>query len=157
MSRKRKTPKRIFYSTQLAIDICARILTRDELGNLRTLRDVCNDDGMPAESTAYHWMNLHAEFAEMYARAREERAHMVADEIVQIADTELDPNRARIRIDARKWWAGKANAKHYGERASLDVNLKRDATTMTDHELELIAARGRTGAAEKADGSATTH
>jgi len=86
------------------------------------LRDICREDGMPAEPTVYQWLAKYPEFAEMYARTREQRAHMVAEEIIKIADTEDDPNTARVRIDARKWWCGKANAKHYGERIDQNVN-----------------------------------
>lgn len=145
------------YCLDLAVEICARLLTRDENGNLRTVRDVCKDDAMPAEGTVYKWLSLHQEFAEMYARAREERAHMVADEIIHIADTEPDPQKARVMIDARKWWVGKANAKHYGDRSTVDLNVKRDVATLDDHELEHIAAAGRAGIAAQANGSAKPH
>jgi hypothetical protein len=47
---------------------------------------------------------------------------MVADEIIYIADTEPDPNKARVRIDARKWWASKVNKKDYGDRVSAEVS-----------------------------------
>ena len=47
---------------------------------------------------------------------------MLADEIVEIADTEPDPNRARVRIDARKWYAAKVNKKDYGDRVSAEVS-----------------------------------
>jgi hypothetical protein len=114
---------RLAYSDELAEEICRRIITRDPAtNNLRTLRDICREDGMPSEATAYKWLAENALFQEMYARAREARAHMVAEEIIEIADTEPDPNKARVRIDARKWWAGKANAKHYGEKTQTDIN-----------------------------------
>jgi hypothetical protein len=114
---------RLAYSDALAEEICRRIITRDPgTETLRTVREICADDDMPSESTVYKWLSENAFFAEMYARTREARAHMVAEEIIQIADSEPDPNKARIRIDARKWWAGKANAKHYGERSFQDVN-----------------------------------
>lgn len=54
--------------------------------------------------------------------ARESRSDLHADEIVDIADNDPDPHRARNRIDARKWLASKMNAKQYGER--LDVNVQ---------------------------------
>jgi hypothetical protein len=55
----------------------------------------------------------------MYARAREEQTHLTAEDVIKIADTEEDPNRARVRIDARKWYASKLNRKDYGD--SLDL------------------------------------
>ena len=77
--------------------------------------------GMPGRQTVYQWFNLHPDFKDMYARAREERADLLADEVITIADTEEDPNKARVRIDARKWWAAKVNPKSYGDKADLNV------------------------------------
>ena len=45
----------------------------------------------------------------MYEAARQERTHMLADDTVSIADTETDHQRARNRIDARKWFTSKVN------------------------------------------------
>ena len=54
-----------------------------------------------------------------YARARDQQAATYADDIVNIADTEQDPNKARVRIDARKWHASKLAPKKYGEKLEL--------------------------------------
>jgi len=112
------------YSTEKAADICARMLHRDEEGKLLSLRMICQADDMPSESTVYLWLARNPEFSEMYARAREERAHIAAEDIIEIADTEPDPNVARVRIDARKWYAGKLNAKHYGEKLDLTGKVR---------------------------------
>ena len=55
----------------------------------------------------------------MYARAREDRADVLADEIVAIADSAEDPNKGRLQVDARKWAAAKLNAKRYGDKTEL--------------------------------------
>jgi hypothetical protein len=102
------------YSPEVAAEICRRLRTE-------TVKEVCGDAGMPSRATFYDWIADYPEFADMYVRAREARAHAVSEEIIEIADTEEDSNKARVRIDARKWWLGKANAKHYGERANLDI------------------------------------
>jgi len=111
------------YTQELAADICSRMLQRTEDGRLKSLRMVCQEDGMPSESSVFLWLSKYEEFSEMYARAREERGHMAADDIVEISDTEIDPAKARVRIDARKWYAGKMNAKHYGDRLDINQNL----------------------------------
>jgi hypothetical protein len=100
----------------MAREICARIMTRDATGAVRTLKDVCRDADMPKEPTVYQWLNRHPEFAELYARAREQRAEMIAEDVIEIADTEFDPQKARVRIDARKWAAAKMNPKNYGDK-----------------------------------------
>jgi len=58
----------------------------------------------------------------IYARARAARAEVLASEVVDIADTEQDPQRARNRMDARKWYASKVLPKQYGDR--IDVNVE---------------------------------
>lgn len=107
---------RTVYTDDVAASICG--LVADGLA----LKEVCTGADMPSRSTVYKWFGQHPAFADMYARAREERADLIADEIVTIADTEVDSNKARVRIDARKWWAAKVNPKKYGERITAAVS-----------------------------------
>ena len=114
--KKAETPeRRIVYSQMLAAQMCELI------GGGLTLKEVCELPKMPGRTTAYKWLAQHDEFANMYARAREERADMVADEVIAIADTEPDPAKARVRIDARKWWAAKVNPKRYADKGEVNV------------------------------------
>lgn len=83
----------------------------------RSLLKICAEPEMPAYSTAMEW-RIESGFAEKYARAREDQADHYADEIIGIADTEEDPNRARVRVDARKWVASKLKPKNYGEKVA---------------------------------------
>lgn len=64
-----------------------------------------------------------------YVRAREVKAFARADEIDEIVrrtllprDNQeyLEPNAARVAIDAIKWQAGKENAKRYGEKFTIE-------------------------------------
>ncbi len=41
-------------------------------------------------------------------------------------DTELDPQRAKVRADYRKWVAGKLNRCKWGEKVEVTVNQKID-------------------------------
>jgi len=73
----------------------------------------------------------------LYARARQARADMLADELVELADAPLpggeDPirlkaetERRKLQIDARKWAAGKFNRLLYSdnpERAGVQVTI----------------------------------
>jgi hypothetical protein len=107
---------RVVYTEDMAASIC------EQVANGLALKEVCIGAAMPSRSAVYKWFCQHPAFADMYARAREERADLIADEIVTIADTEADASKARVRIDARKWWAAKVNPKRYGERITADVN-----------------------------------
>lgn len=114
------------YSQETAAVICARLSCGE------SLTKICKDDEMPAVSTVYKWMMQNEEFAKAYARAREEQADTMADEIVAIADdsrndTQRDEDgnvivdhdhiqRAKLRVDARKWVAAKLKPRMYSDR-----------------------------------------
>ena len=92
----------------------------EQLAGGKSLRKICAEEGMPSEKTVFTWMQEDAAFAQQYTRARERQADGFFDEIVDIADTEEDPQKARVRIDARKWVAGKMRPKVYGEKLDLE-------------------------------------
>lgn len=121
------------YSEDMALIICER------LADGESLKAICEDDEMPARSTVFKWLAENETFSDMYARAREEQADAIFDEILNIADDgrndwmerrgEEDAGwitngeniqRAKLRIDARKWMAGKLRPKKYGEKLELE-------------------------------------
>lgn len=118
------------YSEELAGRICERLSTGE------TLRAVCRDDDMPAPQTVLGWAKANVGFSEQYARARETGYHVMADEILEIADeTAFDTTkgkdgsdqadtewitRSRLRVDTRKWLLSKALPKIYGDKQHLE-------------------------------------
>jgi hypothetical protein len=74
-------------------------------------------------ATVYRWLEKHESFRDMYARARVILYEHWADEIGDIADleNETDVNRARLRVDARKWLLSKMLPRKYGERLQAEV------------------------------------
>jgi hypothetical protein len=63
----------------------------------------------------------------LYARAKEIRADVFADAIIDIVDDDsIDPQMARNRADARKWHASKMNPSRFGDRIELNINKKPD-------------------------------
>jgi len=124
------------YNDNIAKVICLRISEGE------SLRTITQDKDMPDRSTVYDWLMKHSEFTDQYARAREEQADTLADEILAIADEtpELNPiidkrtgelitmelHSAYIqwqknRIDARKWTAMKLRPKKYGEMVRQNI------------------------------------
>lgn len=102
------------YDQKLADKICER------LADGESLRAICRDDDMPTKAAVFRWLEGVQGFADQYARARETQADSLADDIVSIADDgDLDPNDRRIRIDARKWIAGKMRPKVYGDKVAV--------------------------------------
>lgn len=120
------------YSAELAARICERIANGD------SLRSICKDDGFPSKSTVLKWIfkEQNKEFADQYDKAREIQAQLLADEIVEIADTpklgvinklnaageiietkEEDMlGHRRLQVDSRKWYLSKVLPKVYGDK-----------------------------------------
>ena len=121
------------YSQEVVGAICERIA----LGE--SLRAICRDDAMPAMSTVFKWLTEQPTFSEQYARAREEQAESMADEIVSIADNAEDAAKARLQIDARKWVASKLKPKKYGDKTTAELTIKRASEELGDDELAAIA------------------
>jgi hypothetical protein len=148
------------YSEEVANDICIRIA----LGE--SLRRICMEDKMPAQSSVYEWLLRHADFAEKYTRARELQAETQFDELTDIVDQPPELNHVvdkngelvevkfdssyvawmKLRVDTRKWTAARMAPKKYGEQKQaeqtqdltvIDVNL-RDMMDVAVKRLELI-------------------
>ena len=129
---KKKMGRPSIYSQDLADEICVRLSSGE------SLRSICRDEHMPAQSQVYVWLNAKKDFADQYARAREEQADTHADEIIAIADESPEVNHIRDkdgnvidikidsgyvayqkqRIEARKWTAAKLRPKKYGDRVT---------------------------------------
>jgi hypothetical protein len=130
------TPRRVF--DQKVADIICMMLS--EGLSLRQILKADTTGTLPAQSTVYEWLLRHPLFAEQYARAREEQADTLADEIISIADEQpeviavTDKHGALIehkldgaflqwqknRIEARKWTAMKLKPKKYGDRMAVE-------------------------------------
>jgi len=106
------------YSIEKADLICELIAEG------KTLVHICALEEFPHYSTVCRWLDAHEYFRDKYAHARRVQADFFADETIVIADTEPDPQVARIRIDARKWHASKTAPKKYGDRISQEITGK---------------------------------
>jgi len=97
----------------------------------RFLYQVCAQPGMPDKRTVLKWVDIHPEFRARYFRARVALADALAEQAIMIADDmsrdqlftgEGNPvavQRARLRIDTRKWVASKLDPKGWGQRAEV--------------------------------------
>lgn len=135
------------YTEEMATLICARIASGE------SVRTITRDDNMPAMSTVFVWLAKHDAFAEQYARARETQADAIFEEILDIADDGTNDwmerrddkgavaswqvngehiQRSKLRVDARKWMAGKLAPKKYGEKAALELTGKDGGVIKTE-------------------------
>lgn len=88
---------------------------------------------MPSIATVFKWMRTNEEFLKQYARAKQESADAMAEEILDSADESLvDAYKSadvrgvnaivqahRLKIDTRKWLMAKMKPKKYGEKVDV--------------------------------------
>ena len=118
------------YSEELAQVICESLMVG------MSLRKICELDGMPAISTVMQWLASGKDgFMEQYAHARQVQAEYLLDELIDIADDSANDyeivngeerlnqehiQRAKLRIDTRKWNIEKLAPKRYGNKQQID-------------------------------------
>lgn len=119
------------FSQELADLICERISDGE------SLRSICEDDDLPSRTTVFRWLAKNLDFRDQYARAREEQADVLVEEMLEIADdssgdeqTDEHGNvrlnsefaqRSKLRVDTRKWIASKLKPKKYGEKVTQEI------------------------------------
>lgn len=134
------------YSEELAVVICTRLAEGEPLVKM------CRDDEMPSTSTVYRWLASNDQFRSLYMLARQDQAHTMAAENVEIADDSSadmyvdadgvrrpNPaavNRSKLKFEARRWYASKLLPKVYGDRTEIVgaegeplIPVQDDATT----------------------------
>ena len=120
------------YTPEKAAEICLLI------ANGMSMRAVCRHEGMPVLSTVYKWIRQNPDFAKQYARATEDRADAVFEEMFDIADDGINDTytdddgvertnhdviaRSKLRIDTRKWALARMNPRKYGDRVAQEIS-----------------------------------
>lgn len=147
------------YTDEIVDSICL------QLASGRSLRAICSASDMPSEDTVYTWLHKHPAFSEKYIRARAGQAEKYAAEIIDIADdasqdrvtrtredgTEYEEvdhehiNRARLRVDSRKWIASKLLPKVYGDRTIIQDEREPDGVNAGALLAQLLAMEQSTG------------
>ena len=121
------------YTPEIATEICRRI----EEGE--SIRDICEEDGMPSWPTIRSWKLKHPEFLTQYAQAYRESAFSMEEEILRISRTAKDKDSAsaaRVQIDTIKWLMSKRDKGKYSDR--LDLNHSGEITTRQLSDDQLI-------------------
>ena len=103
----------------------------------KSLKTICEEiESAPTAKTFWKWMENDNELSERYARAKSAQLEVLADQLVDLADTDrifcrkvttkadgsvetatLDQvERTKVQIDTRKWLLAKLNPKKYGDK-----------------------------------------
>jgi hypothetical protein len=106
------------YSNEWARQFC------DLISQGKSVVDICAMEGQPSRDSVYAWMREREDFSDMYARAREERADRLFEELFEIADkpctNQVEVQQQRNRLDTRKWALSKLAPRKYGDRLEHD-------------------------------------
>ena len=153
---RRKTGRPSLYTEALAAEICRRLAEGE------SLRSICRDEAMPDKATVLRWLadEAKADFRDQYVLAREMQADALFDEALEIADDALGDwavdkdgkkvfdhehvQRSRLRVDTRKWAAGKLAPKRYGDKIQHTgdgggpIRVRPDLSKLTDEELNAL-------------------
>jgi hypothetical protein len=117
------------YDPEIGSEIC------DAISNGAALYKVCK------------WLRESPDFAEKYALARELQQDRAADEIVEVARSEPDPQRARVLVDAIKWRASKLAPKKYGDRVDMNLTATIENIPQEQIDARLTELLGKAGTA----------
>ena len=123
----------------------------ERLADGESLRGICSEEEFPSKGAFFRWVAKSDDLADQYARAREVQGDTLFDDMLDIADDARNDwmerrgeddagwvangeniQRSKLRIDARKWMAGKLRPKKYGDKldlnhgGSFNVNISRD-------------------------------
>jgi hypothetical protein len=125
------------FTQELADRICA------QLSEGNSLRSVCRQESMPSATTVFNWLRTNPGFLEQYARAKEESADALADEMLDIADnTDEEAQSRRVRVDTRKWIASKLKPKKYGDKIDATLSGPEGGPIQVEGRIRLVKPEG---------------
>jgi hypothetical protein len=143
------------YTEKLAEAICKAIATSS-----KSLKTICKENSIHV-ATVLRWLEEKPSFRDRYARAKEQQADYLAEEIIEIADDDKDDllgvddygnrlenkefvNRSKLRVDARKWVASKLKPKKYADRVDVTSGGEKlpapDYSRLSSEDVAALAA-----------------
>jgi hypothetical protein len=121
------------YTEAAAKEICRRMVEG------QSLRTICKSSGMPTFVTVFNWRRAHPEFLEQYARAREDQADALVEEMLDVARKAVKAKSSeevqgyKLLVDTLKWRASKMKPRNYGDKLQLEAEVS--VRQMTDEQL----------------------
>lgn len=106
-----------------------------QLSDGKSMKSVCEMMNVKRH-VIWRWLRENEEFKKLYELAKRESADAIEDEILDIADDNKDDiietgngillnrvavDRAKLRVDSRKWVAAKRNPQKYSDKSEQKV------------------------------------
>jgi hypothetical protein len=127
----------------------------ERIANGESLAAALRQPGMPSYALAKIHLRSDPALREAYDQAIEDRAALLAEELIELADTPipegLDPasrsawvQHLRVRLDTRKWIASRVYRQLYGDKVEISTQVQVDLSAAMDAaEKRLQAQRKR--------------
>lgn len=114
------------FNTEIADEICFQIIDG------KSLRKICEMDGMPDLRNLMRWVERHEDFRQQYVHARATQAEIKFDDLKDLARTATpeDVQCVKLQIDVAKWELSKTLPKKYGDKIDIDVTGDLKVTVM---------------------------
>lgn len=133
-AEQKKIGRPSIFSEELITSICERVALGEPL------RQICREEGMPAWTTIYSWLNSDKSLSERFAHARMLGEECIAQECLDIADNASNDwmeyhdkegeslgwklngdhvQRSKLRIETRLKLLAKWNPKKWGEKVAI--------------------------------------
>lgn len=137
---------RIEYDQEVGRAICEAVGT----STLSIRKILASNPAWPSEETIRFWRFTNPTFSVMYADAKRMQAELLAEEVIDISDdgsNDYVPDdkgglkvdfeniqRSRLRVDSRKWLAGKLANKIYGDKQVIEQHNVNHEASIKDLE-----------------------
>ncbi len=145
------------YNPEIAAYVCDIISTHPHV--LNKLNRMYAE--FPDATTIYAWMHAHPQFSQQYLEARKAQATVLADSMLDVADTipvyhdekgneRIDAGmlgRAKLEYETRKWHASKMAPKIYGDKQIIEQTTSENESL----KAELSALRAQLAEKNKSD------
>lgn len=135
----KKIGRPLKWTPELIAEYKTKILNEISTNGLSRVK-VCKLEGFPNARLVDDWLLADENFQRNYARACEDRADKIAEEILDICDATSNDiikdafgnevvnhnviQRDKLRVDARKWLLSKMAPKKYGEKLDITTDNK---------------------------------
>lgn len=120
------------YNLKLGQEICDAIASSS-----KGTKKLCAEHShWPCQDTLFTWLRTYSDFSEQYAQAKVCQIELLIDEILEISDdasqdqyvneigslvsSSTTIQRARLKVDTRKWLASKLVPKVYGNKIDIE-------------------------------------
>lgn len=144
------------YTDELADKICMAVA----LG--ASVREIGDDDSMPAAPTIWGWIALRPDFSLKWDRAKRAQMAFFSENILEIADDGTNdtietekgdiPNRewierSKLRVETRKWVMSKFDRRKFGDKTEVEHSgAVATVVTLEEYEDRLSKAKSNQNA-----------